>query len=338
MYHILVAEDEPWIRHAVVEMVKRIVGPEAELFEATNGEEAWEIILDVWPTVLITDIMMPGMDGLTLISKVEEHHIPMAYIVISGYDNFQYAQQAIRYGVTEYLLKPVDMEHMQSAIERIETRLAKIMEINHYLSRFQQLVNSLGETEPRAAVRKMSDLIDTVLNLRFINFAARTNLLRIFDMKLVGMIREFTEEAISPIDAREAEDEELRRHFGLLYTQLIMHVSEEEKLSTRHSIRKVCEYIHTHYHKDISLTEMARHANMSISYFSYWFKKSTNRTLVQYIQETRIAKAKELLLETNMKNYEIAEKVGFATQSYFVRVFKNSVGMSPNIFRKRMGL
>lgn len=337
MYHILVAEDEPWIRSSVVEMVNRIGEETFTVSQATNGEEAWALIQESWPTVLITDIMMPMMDGLSLIQKIHEYGIPMAFIIISGYDNFQYAQKAIRYGVTEYLLKPVDLDQLREALRRSEQSIGSLKEISQYMSRFQQLVNSLGEITPQTAGRKMSDLIHSVLRLKHLNPAARLNLLRIFEWKLTGLVKELSPGQALPSIPADAEDTAIIRHFDQLAMLLIMHSAEQNKADTTLMTKRVCDYIQTHYKKDISLTEMAQYANMSISYFSSWFKRCTGRTLVQYIQEVRIEKAKQLLLETQLKNYEIAEQVGFATQPYFIRVFKNTVGVSPNLFRKRMG-
>jgi two-component system response regulator YesN len=337
MYQILVAEDEPWIRSSVVEMVNRIGEGTITVSEATNGEEAWVLIQEIWPTVLITDIMMPKMDGLSLIQKIHEQNIPMIYIIISGYDNFQYAQKAIHYGVTEYLLKPVDMEQLREALRRSEESMGKLKEISSYLTRFQQIVSAIGENTPQTVNRKMPELIDSVLKLKYINPAARMNLLRIFEGKLSGMVKELSPGQAVPAIPADAEDGAILRYFNQLADIVIMHYAEQSKSNTNHINKRVCDYLHTHYKKDISLTEMAQYANMSISYFSAWFKRCNGRTLVQYIQEVRIEKAKQLLLETQLKNYEIAERVGFATQPYFTRVFKSSVGVSPNTFRKRMG-
>ncbi|MFC6551595.1 response regulator [Cohnella cellulosilytica] len=337
MYSILVAEDEPWLRSSVVEMASRIGENKFTVSEATNGEEVWALIQELWPTILITDIMMPKMDGLSLIHKIQEHEIPMAFIIISGYDNFQYAQKAIRYGVTEYLLKPIDMEQLREALRKSEESMGSLKEIGQYMSRFQQLVGAFDEMSPQSAGRKMTELIDSVLKLKYINPAARLNLLRIFDWKLTGMAKESNLGQIVPLDLGGAEDSAVLRHFGHLADLLIVHSAKQNAANSHHAVKRVCEYIHVHYRKDISLTEMAQYANMSISYFSSWFKRCTGRTLVQYIQEVRIEKAKQLLRETQLKNYEVAERTGFATQPYFIRVFKNAVGVSPNEFRKRMG-
>lgn len=63
--------------------------------EARNGADAWSLIHDVWPTILVTDIMMPDTDGIWLIQQIEEQMLPIVTIVVSGHDDFEYARQAI---------------------------------------------------------------------------------------------------------------------------------------------------------------------------------------------------------------------------------------------------
>ena len=75
---------------------------------AHNGEEACEMVRQTQPDILITDIRMPGCSGLELVKRVKELDSALEVIIISGYAHFEYAQQAISYGVGHYLLKPVN--------------------------------------------------------------------------------------------------------------------------------------------------------------------------------------------------------------------------------------
>jgi two-component system, response regulator YesN len=91
--------------------------------EATDGEMALPLIRSVQPDVLITDIKMPFMDGLQL-SKIIHDRMPWVKIVIlSGHDEFEYAQKAIEVGVTEYLLKPVTVQHIHQTLQKIGRQL-----------------------------------------------------------------------------------------------------------------------------------------------------------------------------------------------------------------------
>ena len=85
---------------------------------------------------------------------------------------------------------------------------------------------------------------------------------------------------------------------------------------------------------DLSLNSICSYLNISTSYFSTIFKDLTGETFTEVLIRTRMEKAKELLENTTMKNYEIAEKVGFSDESYFSKVFKKMTGMTPMNYMK----
>ncbi len=92
-----------------------------EIRKASDGAEALSIIKDYSPDILITDIIMPEMDGLELISRIREDEIEIQIIILSAYNEFKYAQKAISYGVRGYLLKPLDEDKLeQLIIESVE--------------------------------------------------------------------------------------------------------------------------------------------------------------------------------------------------------------------------
>ncbi|MCX7711804.1 MAG: response regulator [Clostridia bacterium] len=92
--------------------------------EATNGEDALEIIKACNPHLVITDIRMPAMDGLQLIKTVSQSAmICSKFIILSGYDEFSYIQAAMRYSVSDYILKPLDDEELNTVINRVAKQL-----------------------------------------------------------------------------------------------------------------------------------------------------------------------------------------------------------------------
>ncbi len=93
--------------------------------EAADGETALPLLQALKPDVLITDIKMPFMDGLQLSKIVRERMPQVKIIVLSGHDEFEYAQQAIELGVAEYLLKPVSVQNLQNALQKISAQLDK---------------------------------------------------------------------------------------------------------------------------------------------------------------------------------------------------------------------
>ncbi|TYQ16622.1 UNVERIFIED_CONTAM: AraC family two component transcriptional regulator [Acetivibrio alkalicellulosi] len=119
MLKVLLVDDEPY----VIEGLKMMVDWEKYGFtmcgEASNGEDALEIINTCNPHLVITDIKMPVMDGIQLIKSVyEESNLRAKFIILSGYDDFFYAKNAMKYGVNNYILKPLDDEELNKAIRK----------------------------------------------------------------------------------------------------------------------------------------------------------------------------------------------------------------------------
>ena len=100
-------------------------------------------------------------------------------------------------------------------------------------------------------------------------------------------------------------------------------------------LRKAVEYLQTHYHEQVTLNEVAAHAYVSTYYISRMFKREVGKSFVDYLNEIRIEKAKEMLKDVKLKTYEVAEKVGIPDAHYFSRLFKKYVGVTPTEFREQ---
>ncbi len=92
---------------------------------ADNGQAALKVIQQEKPDILFTDIRMPGMDGLALIAALRSEFPEMQITILSGYPDFEYAQKAIRLGVSNYILKPSKMSELEAALGQMVERLAK---------------------------------------------------------------------------------------------------------------------------------------------------------------------------------------------------------------------
>lgn len=95
------------------------------------------------------------------------------------------------------------------------------------------------------------------------------------------------------------------------------------------------KYLENNYKDDIKLQNVAENIRLSPNYLGYLFKKELSVNITEYLTQLRIEKAKELLRDTNMKSYQIAEATGFSDNAYFSKVFKKAAGMNPNEFRKQ---
>ena len=107
MCRVIIADDEP----KVLLLIKNLIQWEELGLElvatANDGISALEMIEELHPDIVITDIRMPGYDGIELIEKAKALDPRIDFIIISGYRHFNYAQKAIRFGVEDYLLKPL---------------------------------------------------------------------------------------------------------------------------------------------------------------------------------------------------------------------------------------
>ncbi|WP_285946212.1 response regulator transcription factor [Thomasclavelia cocleata] len=123
MYTIVIADDEVALRQA---MIKRIdwksIGFEV-IGEAENGVEALELVERLEPDLLLTDIKMPFISGINLARKVREIRPAMQIAFLSGYDDFSYAQQAIKYNIIKYLLKPISSKELTKELVDIKEKM-----------------------------------------------------------------------------------------------------------------------------------------------------------------------------------------------------------------------
>lgn len=263
MLKVVIAEDEPAV---LAEL--RFAQPWEEwgfvvTGAAEDGPAALDLILKDRPDLVVTDIRMPGMDGLELARRACEalgDGAP-AFIVVSGYDDFEYARGALRLGVRNYLLKPVDDDELEQAVSRV--------------------ASEIGRTRGRE--------------------------------KLERVLEEGGAPAV------------------LLFREY--ELDKREDASSRY-VEKAAAAIREAYKREISIEEVAEKLGISAGYLSRVFKKETGYTFVDYLMRFRIKKAVELLKDTELRIYEVADLVGYTDQRYFSQVFRRITGMTPTQFKE----
>ena len=138
LYSIILVDDEEEVRKSIIKKIEwqsagfKLVG------DAENGEDAIEKIEVLEPDVVLTDIRMPYMDGLVLAEKIRQRYPSMKVVIFSGYDDFEHAQKAIKLNVTEYILKPVNVEELTSILKRIKGNLDREIEEKRNISRLRE--------------------------------------------------------------------------------------------------------------------------------------------------------------------------------------------------------
>ena len=147
MYKVLLVDDEALTRKAISQNIPwketgfELVGT------AENGEEALRVIKEKSPDLVLTDICMPVMDGLALSEHIKRHYPQIKVVIISGYDDFEYARQAIKYEVSNYILKPITsvelVEELKKIKGKIEESLKHKKEIENAQKKFEDNIPAL---------------------------------------------------------------------------------------------------------------------------------------------------------------------------------------------------
>ena len=522
-YKVFFVEDEAITREGIRDNVDWQASGFEFCGEATDGEMALPLLRTAQPDVLITDIKMPFMDGLQL-SKIMRERMPWVKIIIlSGHDEFEYAQQAIKLGVTDYLLKPITVQNLQTALQKLTVQLdqerkerenlKKLQEqaeenratlrerflfklivgavspteavengqtlglnliARYYLvvilkmelgdrteqyehdeyQQIQGVVMGLIEQDPDVFVLKR-DWGDLVLILKgstpeyleeerdllldkirqevaqtryklsvgmgttkkriadicqsfaealayiqnpvdedqsglnqslermellkvdksavenylhsgvqdgfeeFYNAyllplgetALKSNLIKNYIFvdvvlaiaKLVNELGGEVDKVIPELSSIEMimsnikTFEQLQEQVYKILSTALAYRDSQPKGQYMDLIRQAKEYIEQHCtDPELSLNVVAAQANLSASHFSFVFSQEAGQTFKEYLTETRISKAKELLRMTALKSADIGYQVGYNDPHYFSSVFKKHTGLSPTEFRSRM--
>jgi two-component system response regulator YesN len=536
MYRVIIIDDEAVVR----EGLKHTINWSEHGFELSgdyvNGREAWDAIQQNKPDLIISDISMPFMDGLELAGMVTTHFPYIKMIILTGFDEFEYAQQAIRLKVSDFILKPITAQEIRSLLGKVKAEMDEEAQRREDLSKLHsQLNQSLPLLKERFLERLVvSGLQQAEIEERFIFFglppisplyltmvididdfgewtthssnqdeellrlaayniieeiAQRENALifrtreermvvivsgqkeertlyelvfRIaeemrhqtekflkftitigvghicdcaqqlpltyksacsaleyrfllgknqvlsildmegkpataspsllplysdFDRKLVSAVKTGTaadvhllieqlvlelKASMVPIEAcflqiqkvvlsllntvqeLGAQDQsnlidrqlmdvyrfktlhEIEIWLGQVVRSVMAAISDNRSHFTHSQMLQATDYIETNYaNEKMSLQDLCRHVLMSTSYFSLVFKQHTGETFIEYLTRVRIEKAKELLVNTSLKFYEIAEKVGYGDPNYFSILFKKHAGQTPREFRER---
>ena len=178
LYRIILVDDEEEVRKSIIREIDWTAVGVAVVGDAEDGEDALEKIENLEPDVVLTDIRMPYMDGLTLAERIRQKYPSMKIVIFSGYDDFEYAKQAIKLNVTEYILKPVNVEELTAILKRIKTNLDEEIEQ-------KRNVNLLRENYKRSLPILREQFLKDLISRPMDGETVQT-LLREYDIPLAG--------------------------------------------------------------------------------------------------------------------------------------------------------
>ena len=153
---LLLIEDEPILRQGMIRLIKRMGLPIEEIGEAMDGLEGLRRLAELRPDIVITDIRMPEMNGLDFIGEAKKLDEKLQFILVSGYEEFEFAKRGIQYGVADYLLKPVDPDELRGCLMRI---MAKIEQDRRHSSLGDELQLLQQRSEETSRERLLTKLL-----------------------------------------------------------------------------------------------------------------------------------------------------------------------------------
>lgn len=507
MYRILLVDDEILVRDAIRENIDWKAMDCELVGDCDNGKAAAEFVQNHPVDIVLTDILMPYMDGMELSRFLHDNYPDIVIVIFSGFGEFEYAKKAIQYGVSEYMLKPVTAMELRNVIGKMKEKVDQQRKEKEKLERLTQTSENYQKNAIVIRSRALQGFVDNIktrqesleeLAALGIDLEAACYRVAVFDLDLysdgsqltaekrqesankvgalfmgnrtrefehkimeicrtiqdklkelmsldisIGVgswartqqelrashelaekaieyryllggsllidmeeqpeeknlsIKVYVEKLAAALKAGKKEDAEhileqisseikearvdksracvylqqiiraadetcedmvpdnrlfskreallqqvteqnsfdsavelVRNHIGEIFQTL----SDANSSSGQRQARLALDYIQKNYmDPDLSLNSICSYLNISTSYFSTIFKDLTGETFTKVLIRTRMEKAKELLENTTMKNYEIAEKVGFADPHYFGISFKKMTGCTPTEYAR----
>lgn len=331
MYKLVIADDERIIRESVRDLI-----PWKELdIEVCaccqNGLEALDAVQDTGADIVMTDIRMPGISGLELIEKIRGIDEHIQFIILTGYSEFEYARQAMRYGVGEYLLKPISEEEIIPAVIHAKEAIS-----SHGMSKILQLLSSLMEMREKNEVKQAEYCLKHYLS----HFQTEEDLQNVGLELLIRLHIYF--ENLSP-ESLTAFEKEIRQISGKdkLKQEIqkrIVYLLFEQKGEKVSLAERVGEYVQQHLNdENLSLKFIAENVlYVNVNYLSRAFTKQTGEKFSVFLNRTRIEKSKRILKKGIMNIHQIAEVVGFGSNpQYFSQVFKKYTGITPTEYAEK---
>ena len=123
---MIVVEDEQRSREGLCRLLSSLPGDHQLVGQASNGSAALDLILQLKPDVVFTDVKMPVMDGISLIASVRSYNLRTEFVITSGYADFEFARQGIALEVADYLIKPVTQEDVLRVLDHVQRRISGV--------------------------------------------------------------------------------------------------------------------------------------------------------------------------------------------------------------------
>lgn len=350
MYNIVIAEDNKAIREGLKSFFENKIPGYTVLECFSDGKETIEYISQNYSRVdvVLTDIKMTNQTGLDVARFIKENSYDIVVVVLSAYQEFDFAREAISANVYGYLLKPVRFDKLKEIFDEIKEKLDKKNESttlgNINESKVEKLVLKVESVHNDEQLNKSMHALQITQKLKNMPYCLLEIIMEhslgesaeriigavndiLQSMSLSGRLLFNMEESVIMVITAEVVDSEQEGELA----QLNSDSADNHDLV----IKKALSYIEENFRKDIYLADVAKYVYLSPMYFGRIFKEKTGVSFTDYLIEKRMNLACVLLKEGKTVQ-DTSFSVGYSNTQYFIRLFKKNIGMSPGVY-KRLG-
>lgn len=366
-HNVVIIDDESWTREVVRSLGKwdeyglQVVG------EASDGECGLELIRQVNPEIIITDIRMPHLNGLDLIRKLREDSNDAFVIFISGYDEFEYARAAVALDASSYILKPIKESELNEELRKCKDAISKLNKkeaerqffVGNFISAewandFYTLRNEINEAlraqQKNLIKNKFIDIFNLIKKDNKKNYEITqgqmvgiyytlSNILNRYITSCgytIGKV--FGDTNTSFVFSKQSTLENMLLFVYELYSLTIDKIEELQRNKNKLDIDKIVRYIEENYCNGITLEETASIFYVSKEYLSKLFKQRMGEGFSEYVTTQRMEKAKELICDLKLPIKVASEMVGYMDLAHFYKSFKKYFGKTPGDMRDGLNI
>ena len=359
MIKVMLVDDEPFILEGLSVLIDWNEYDCMIVAKASNGEEALGYLRQGDVDLVITDIKMPVMTGLELLQTVREEGLSSAYFVIlSGYNDFQYAQSAIRYEALDYLLKPVSANSLIDVINKVKSKKSATTGDGNlgqdssdrpeastvlFKKELDDIISGIEHNDSNSISNSIDGLFSKihdegiVLSEKAINVNKNYIVFRLLHLA-VELDESINQEVIMMyisdhilMNGTEMGSAFHLKQFAGEYARYLVNL---RSTVSKGVLRDIEKDLNANYAQNITLKDFAAKYYVNSSYLGQLFRKQYGMSFREYLNMVRINRAASLLLKTDEKIGWIAESVGYHDTDYFIDKFIAIKGCTPSKYRK----
>ncbi len=323
MYSVLIADDEPLMRRALEIMISKVEGFDIK-YSVGNGEQAVAICKNNKIDIVFMDIMMPGESGIECSKKIYENNSDIIIFIVSAYNSFDFAIEALKTNVKAYLSKPVSFSQIEVLLNNYNNENEKNKSDSKYVDQVEEIFSITKEKDFRRVYYEIPKIVDEIYSLLINDLNTLKEVFMNIGQQLIN--------SVELVDGEPKRVEELfpinellikeKKAFEFWLFKVIDYVFKENSIKKYNVLENVFEYIENYIKDEIGLNEIINNCSLSQGYLSRIFKRQFNISVMEYLHMRKINIAKNYICFTDLSITDIAFKLGYNESSYFSKVFK----------------